>query len=214
VDCYLSDNFAKRMRESMKLDRAGPPVVLRETEHKDTVYLCTVDRDGNAVSFINSLFEHFGSTIFAGDSGVMLQNRGLSFRLDPAHPNCIAPGKRPMHTIIPGMLVEDGKALGPFGVMGGHYQAVGHAWVVHQMLDRGLDPQSALDQPRSFAHDGVLALETTHTPALLDDLRRRGHNAQWSDGPMGGGQIIRIDRERGVLIGGSEPRKDGCALGY
>jgi gamma-glutamyltranspeptidase / glutathione hydrolase len=214
VDCYLSDNFAKRMRESMKLDRAGPGVLLRETEHKDTVYLCVVDRDGNAVSFINSLFDHFGSTIFAQESGVMLHNRGLSFRLDPAHPNCIAPGKRPMHTIIPGMLVEDGKALGPFGVMGGHFQAVGHAWVVHQMLDRGLDPQSALDQPRSFAHDGTLWLETTHTPALLDDLRRRGHDAQWADGPMGGGQIIRIDWERGVLIGGSEPRKDGCALGY
>jgi gamma-glutamyltranspeptidase/glutathione hydrolase len=214
VDCYLSDNFAKRMRSSIALDRAGPGVLLRETEHKDTVYLCVVDRDGNAVSFINSLFENFGSTILARESGVMLHNRGLSFRLDPAHPNCIAPGKRPMHTIIPGMLVEDGKALAPFGVMGGHYQAAGHAQVVHLMLDRGMDPQAALDAPRSFAHDGVLTLETGHTPALLDDLRGRGHEAQWADGPLGGGQIIRIDRERGVLIGGSDPRKDGCALGY
>jgi len=214
VDCYLSDNFARRMRGSIKLDRAGPGVLLRETEHKDTVYLCVVDRDGNAVSFINSLFELFGSTIFAAESGVMLHNRGLCFRMDPGHPNCIAPGKRPLHTIIPGMLVEDGKALAPFGVMGGHYQAVGHAWVVHLMLDRGLDPQAAVDAPRSFAHDGVLALETTHQPALLDMLRGRGHDAQWTDSPLGGGQIIRIDRERGILIGGSDPRKDGCALGY
>ncbi|HVR67772.1 MAG TPA: gamma-glutamyltransferase family protein [Verrucomicrobiae bacterium] len=213
ADCYLSDNFAKRMRDSIKLNRAGPGVLLRETEHKDTVYLCVVDRDGNAVSFINSLFELFGSTILARESGVMLHNRGLSFRLDPGHPNCIAPGKRPMHTIIPGMLVEDGKALAPFGVMGGHYQATGHAWVVHLMLDRGLDPQAAVEAPRSFAHGGVLALETTHTPALLDDLRGRGHDARWAEGSLGGGQIIRIDRERGVLIGGSDPRKDGCAMG-
>ena len=213
VDCYLSDGFTRRMRESMKPDRAGPGVLLRETEHKDTVYLCVVDRDGNAVSFINSLFELFGSTILARESGVMLHNRGISFRLDPGHPNCIAPGKRPMNTIIPGMLVEDGKALAPFGVMGGHYQATGHAQVVHLMLDRGLDPQAAVEAPRSFAHGGVLALETTHTPALLDDLRGRGHDARWTEGPLGGGQIIRIDRERGVLIGGSDPRKDGCALG-
>jgi gamma-glutamyltranspeptidase/glutathione hydrolase len=111
------------------------------------------------------------------------------------------------------MLVEDGKALAPFGVMGGHYQATGHAWVVHLILDRGLDPQAAVEAPRSFAHDGVLALEITHTPAILDDLRGRGHDARWAEGPMGGGQIIRIDRERDVLIGGSDPRKDGCALG-
>jgi gamma-glutamyltranspeptidase/glutathione hydrolase len=214
VDCYLSDNFARRMRDSMKLDRAGPGVLLRETEHKDTVYLCVVDRDGNAVSFINSLFELFGSTIFAAESGVMLHNRGLSFRLDPAHPNCIAPGKRPMHTIIPAMLVENGRALAPFGVMGGHYQAVGHAWVAHLMLDRGLDPQEALEAPRSFAHEGVLALETTHDSAILEDLRRRGHDIRWAEEPLGGGQIVRIDRGRGVLIGGSDPRKDGCALGY
>ena len=113
------------MRGSIKLDRAGPGVLLRETEHKDTVYLCVVDRDGNAVSFINSLFEAFGSTILARESGVMLHNRGIAFRLDPAHPNCIAPGKRPLHTIIPGMLVEDGvvkrlnvEAPGKFEVSG------------------------------------------------------------------------------------------------
>jgi gamma-glutamyltranspeptidase/glutathione hydrolase len=112
------------------------------------------------------------------------------------------------------MLVEDGKALAPFGVMGGHYQATGHAWAVHLMLDRGLDPQAALEAPRSFAHGGVLTLETTHEAAVLDELRLRGHDARWAGGPHGGGQIIRIDRERGVLIGGSDPRKDGCALGY
>jgi gamma-glutamyltranspeptidase/glutathione hydrolase len=211
---FLSDDFTQRLRAAIRVDKASAGVALSETPHKDTVYLCVVDRDGNAISFINSLFDHFGSTILAPNAGVMLHNRGLSFRMDPAHPNHIAPGKRPLHTIIPGMLVRDGKAVMPFGVMGGHYQAVGHAHLLHNMLDRGRDPQEALDAPRSFARNGALALETSHAPEIFTDLLRRGHRAEWSTAPLGGGQAIWIDRARGLLIGGSDPRKDGCALGW
>jgi gamma-glutamyltranspeptidase/glutathione hydrolase len=210
---FLSADYAARLRSAIRIDKAAAGVFLGETPHKDTVYLCVVDRDGNAISFNNSLFEHFGSTILAPGCGVMLHNRGLSFRLDPDHPNCIAPGKRPMHTIIPGMLVKDGKAVMPFGVMGGHYQPVGQAHLLHNLLDRGRDPQEALDAPRSFAYGGALALETNHAPEIFTDLLRRGHRAEWSAEPLGGGQAIWIDRQRGVLIGGSDPRKDGCALG-
>ncbi len=214
VDALLSPAFAERVRRAIRLDRAARAVQLAETAHRETTYLCVVDRDGSAISFINSLFSHFGSTLLVPGCGVMLHNRGVSFRLDPGHPNCIAPGKRPMHTIIPGMLVENGRAAMPFGVMGGHYQAVGHAHLLQQILDRGLDPQAALEQPRSFASDGLLELETTIPAAVADDLARRGHEVVAAEEPVGGGQAIRIDRARGALIGGSDPRKDGCALGW
>ena len=123
---FLSDEWADRARREIRLDRASPgPEWNGGTEHTDTVYLCAVDRDGNAVSFINSLFSSFGTGIMAPESGVLLHNRGTSFRLIPDHPNVIAPRKRPFHTIIPAMLVKDGRAVMPFGVMGGQYQAVG-----------------------------------------------------------------------------------------
>src|SRR5438876_2536926 len=214
VGGFLSEARAERTRREIRLDRtiAGPRWA--DIEHKDTVYLCVVDRDGNACSFINSLFSSFGTGILAPDSGVLLHNRGTGFRTIPGHPNAIAPGKRPFHTIIPGMLVTDGRAVMPFGVMGGQYQAVGHAHFLHRLLDRGMDPQEAADAPRVFAFRSKLRVEPGVPEPIVADLARRGHEIDIAKVPIGGCQAIWTDRGRGVLIGGSEPRKDGMALGY
>jgi gamma-glutamyltranspeptidase/glutathione hydrolase len=182
--------------------------------HRDTIYLCVVDKDGNACSFINSLFQGFGSAILAERSGVMLQNRGFGFRLERGHPNCIAPRKRPMHTIIPGMLMKDGQAQMPFGVMGGHYQPMGHSWFLTNLLEYGLDIQEAIDLPRLLPLGGKLQIERGIPQDVVDRLARMGHEPELVERPHGGGQAIWIDRDRGCLIGGSEPRKDGLTLGY
>ena len=214
VERLLSDAHAAENRARIRLDRAGPAPVYDEMEHKHTIYLCVVDRDGNAISFINSIFHDFGSGIFAPQAGVMLHSRGSMFRTEPGHPNAIAPQKRPLHTIIPGFLMKDGNAQMPFGVMGGNYQAVGHTHLLSLMLDRGLDPQAAIETPRSFCFDGVLGLERTVPEDVAQNLARRGHRVAYAERPFGGGQAIWIDRARGLLVGGSDPRKDGCALGY
>ena len=187
-----------------------------EIEHKDTVYLCTVDRDGNACSFINSLFSSFGTGILAPQSGVLLHNRGSGFRTIPGHPNAIAPRKRPFHTIIPGMLVKDG-ARGHAVRRDGRALSGGRArdHFMHRLLDRGMDPQQAAEQPRVFCRSTACCRSSTSCPSrCVADLARRGHDIQMLEVPLGGCQAIWIDRERGVLIGGSEPRKDGMALGY
>jgi gamma-glutamyltranspeptidase/glutathione hydrolase len=182
--------------------------------HRDTIYLCVVDQDGNACSFINSLFEGFGSAILAERSGVMLQNRGFGFRLERGHPNCIAPRKRPLHTIIPGMVMKDGKVQMPFGVMGGHYQPMGHSWFLTNLLEYGLGIQEAIDLPRLLPLKGKLQVERGIPADVVARLARMGHDPEEVERPHGGGQAIWIDRERGCLIAGSEPRKDGLALGY
>jgi len=214
VERLLSPREAEAIRRHITLDKANPAEIWEPTRHTDTTYLTVVDRERNAVSFINSLFSAFGSGIMAPASGVMLQNRGTSFRLIAGHPNAIAPGKRPMHTIIPGMLGKDGRAVMPFGVMGGQFQPVGHTTVLTNLLDHGLDPQEAIAAPRSFAFEGELRLEAPIAESVAEDLRARGHHVVRLDVPVGGGQAIWIDHARGVLIGGSEPRKDGCALGW
>ncbi|MGE0224529.1 MAG: gamma-glutamyltransferase family protein [Acetobacteraceae bacterium] len=193
------------------LPRAGESIM---PPHKDTVYLCVVDQEGNACSFINSLFESFGSGILAERSGVMLQNRGFGFRVERGHPNCIAPMKRPMHTIIPGMVCKDGQAVMPYGVMGGHYQPMGHSWFLTNFLQYGLDIQEAIDLPRLFPFKGKVQIERGISQDCVAGLERLGHEMEMVVRPHGGGQAIWIDRARGCLVGGSEPRKDGLALGY
>ena len=182
--------------------------------HRDTVYLCVVDRDGNVCSFINSLFEPFGTGIVDAASGVMLQNRGFGFRVQRGHPNCIAPNKRPLHTIIPGMLTKGNDAIMPFGVMGGHFQPMGQTLLLSNILEYGMDPQAAIDLPRLFPYAGRVEVERGIPAATLAALTRMGHTMHAIEKPHGGGQAIWIDHARGTLTGGSDPRKDGMALGY
>ena len=211
---FLSDRFIGRLRDGLLPDRASDPAAIDMPTHRDTVYVCVVDRDRNAVSLINSLFHAFGSGLYAPRAGVLLHNRGAGFRLKAGHPNAIAGGKRPLHTIIPGMLSEGSRPVLTFGVMGGQYQAAGQVQLLSNMLDRGDDPQAASDRPRAFAFDGALSLEPTIEPAVAAELARRGHAVRIADEPIGGYQGIWIDHQRGVLLGGSDHRKDGMALGY
>jgi len=213
VPALLDKAFALELANRIDRSRrtAVPGVPVRES---DTVYLTVVDRDRMAVSLINSLFSHFGVGLCTEKTGIMLQNRGACFVVDPAHPNCIGPDKRPMHTIIPGMAVREGRCEMPFGVMGSHYQPMGHAQVVTNVVDYGMDVQAAIDAPRALFVDSASVVERGVPPATIEGLRRRGHDVVVAPLPWGGGQAIRIDWDRGVLIGGSDPRKDGCALGY
>lgn len=213
----LSDHFADDLAALISSEGVIDPLpVLDGAEHTDTVYLCVVDRDRNAVSFINSIFSPYGSGLMAPRSGVLLQNRGQSFSLVAGHPNVVGPRKRPLHTIIPGMVVEAGRVVMPFGVMGGHYQAMGQAHLLSRLFDSGLDLQAAIDLPRLFPLPGTTAVEAERGMRLRlgDELTRRGFLVEASRGPIGGAQAIWIDWERGVLLGGSDPRKDGIALGY
>lgn len=185
---------------------------LSEAVHKDTIYITVVDKDRMAVSLIYSIFHGYGSGIASEKYGILFQNRGAGFNLIEGHPNELGGGKRPMHTIIPGMLKRDGSVLMPFGVMGGQYQPNGHAHVVSNMIDFGMDVQTAIDAPRSFAEGNVLKLEDGIDAATAQTLADMGHTIERPKGPIGGGQAIMIEDD--FLIGGSDPRKDGCAIGY
>ena len=183
-------------------------------ENGDTVTLSVVDRDGNACSLINSIYQMFGSGILAEGSGVLLQNRGLCFSFERGHPNSLAPNARPAHTIMPGMATRDGKPAISFGVMGEHYQPMGQTWVLANAYEYGMDVQAAIDFPRLCPYVGEVEVERGVKPAMRERLSALGHKLTEVARPLGGGQAIMIDRERGVLVGGSDPRKDGAALGY
>lgn len=216
VEALLSDELARKLAGQIRLDRAIETLPrFDDVAHTDTVYICVVDSDRNAVSFINSIFSPYGSGIMAPKSGVLFHNRGQSFSLDPNHPNAIAPGKRPMHTIIPGMVTQNGRAVMPFGVMGGHYQAMGHAHFLSKIFDYGLDLQTAIELPRLFPLPGTnqVDIEGRLRDSIGAELVRRGFELRTPDSAMGGAQAIWIDWERGVLLGGSDTRKDGLALG-
>ena len=190
------------------------PAPLTEATHRDTVLITTVDRDGMAVSLIYSIFATLGSGIATDRFGVLFHNRGSGFNLTPGHPNEAGPGKRPMHTIIPAMTRTNGRIDMTFGVMGGQYQACGHAHVLSNMLDFGLDPQDAIDMTRVFPQPEGLWVEDTLPEKTRQKLGELGHTLLPQTPPIGGAQAIQIDHESGTLIGGSDARKDGIALGY
>ncbi|WP_187428349.1 gamma-glutamyltransferase family protein [Roseobacter fucihabitans] len=186
---------------------------ISENVHKDTIYITTVDRDGMAVSLIYSIFNGFGSGIASEKFGILFQNRGSGFTLEKGHPNELKGGKRPMHTIIPGMIRKNGKVIMPFGVMGGAYQPAGHARFASNITDFDMDPQTAIDAPRAFSDSGDMKVERGFSDQVRRDLSDLGHNVSLPETPIGGAQAILI-RDDGVLEGASDPRKDGCALGY
>jgi gamma-glutamyltranspeptidase/glutathione hydrolase len=196
-------------------ERAGPAPRGRPVRG-GTVYLCAADGEGMMVSFIQSNYMGFGSGVVVPSHGIALQNRGACFVLDEGHPNEAAPGKRPRHTIIPGFLTRGGVPVGPFGVMGGEMQPQGHLQVISGMVDHGLNPQAALDAPRwQVERDGRVRVEPQTPPELVEGLRARGHEitVERSRLPFGRGQIITRSSD-GVYAAGSEPRADGCAVGF
>ncbi len=228
LDVLLSAQCAVRQRQRIDPNRAAsefPPEDPRLREG-DTVYLTVVEGDRNAVSFIQSTYYGFGSGIVPVGLGFALQNRGSLFSLDPKHANTLEPHKRPFHTIIPGFVTKNGQPVLSFGVMGGDQQPLGQVQVLVNLIDFGMDAQQAGDALR-FSHDGsstpigdrlhdggVAYLEPGIPEAIAEGLRQKGHRVEYREGGYGGYQGIWIDPETNMLHGGSEPRKDGCAIGY
>ncbi len=215
VPQLISKDYAAKQRARIDLETAADDVSSGVDRDGDTVYLTVVDKDRNAVSFIYSIFHGFGSGEVVPGTGVVLQNRGALFVLEEDHPNQIEPRKRPYHTIIPAMAFKDGKPWLSFGVMGGAMQPQGHVQVLLNMIEFGMNVQDAGEAPR-FRHqegDG-LALETGVDPRTRAELIQMGHEVVSRPGVFGGYQAIEIDWQRGVLIGGTDPRKDGCVVAW
>ncbi len=209
----IEQNVIKNYANKINLNHASEIKVSDFPEHKDTVYLTVKDKNGMIISFINSLFDQFGSSITVPKTGILLHCRGKSFSLKAGHPNQIFERKRPLHTIIPGMIGQKENIVGSFGVMGGHYQAAGHAFILSQILDFCLSPQCALDLPRIFPNNGTLDIEENFDLDLIEELKNKGHIINYPALPIGGGQIIVNDIDNGISIGASDWRKDGIALG-
>ncbi|KMW58594.1 Gamma-glutamyltranspeptidase [Candidatus Rhodobacter oscarellae] len=215
LDHMLSPETAAKLAALIDPDRAMPdPTAISEAVHRDTIYITVIDKDRMAVSLIYSIFHSFGSGLASDKYGILFQNRGAGFTLEAGHPNEAGAGKRPMHTIIPGMLRSDGRLSATFGVMGGQYQSCGHARMVTNIVDFGLDPQAAIDAPRCFTEEGEMRVEKGYSDAVRQELSDMGHNVVVPQTGIGGAQMIRIDHMNGVLEGASDPRKDGCAIGY
>lgn len=222
LERFLDKQSAAAHRDA--IDMARTAAVHERNDDGDTVYLCVVDRDGMAVSLIQSVYQNFGSAVVAPRSGVLFHNRGRGFTLDAKHPNALQPGKRPYHTLIPAMLLKDGEPHLVFGTMGADAQAQVQLQLLLGFVDHGLlsDPQVAIEAPRwvSGADPGGLPwlrVEPRFDGEVIDGLRGRGHNIvigdEWDSG-MGHAHAITIDRERGVLGGASDPRSDGAAVGF
>jgi len=213
LDYMLSAEVAERLAGLIDPKRAmAAAAPLTEAMHRDTIYITVVDRDRMAVSLIYSIFWGFGAGLASAKFGINFQNRGAGFTLAEGHPNEMAGGKRPMHTIIPAMLGKGGRAVMPFGVMGGAYQPTGHVRFVTNMVDFGMDQQMAVDGPRCFSGPEGMQVERGYSNTVRAELAAMGHQVSVPNDPLGGAQNIQM--VDGILIGASDPRKDGCALGY
>lgn len=209
VERLLSDEYAAQRRacigDRARLPEPGDPI------RGGTVYMCAADGEGNMISYIQSNYMGFGSGVVVPGTGIAMQNRGNNFSMDPASDNCVAPGKRPYHTIIPGFLCKDGKPIGPFGVMGGFMQPQGHLQVVLNTVEYGMNPQAALDHPRwQWVGGNTIEVEQSFPNDLAQALQRAGHDIVVKADPIGFGRGEIIWRnDEGVLCGASEPRSDG-----
>ena len=222
----VSKDYATLRRAAIDMRQAGehhpghvggtgrPTPDFAGRDRGDTIYLSAADAEGNVVSFIQSLFNSFGAGFVAGDTGITLHNRGSGFTLQPNHPNQIGPHKRPLHTLVPAMILKNGKPWVSFGVMGGDNQAQAHAQIVANLVDFGMHVQQAGDSAR-MRHMGTrLALESGIDATVRTALVARGHDISDGRGQMGGFQAVLIDPRTGVFMGGSDPRKDGLAIGW
>ncbi len=215
VEYLMSDENIDKLYKKINLDRVYNSKKSYVTSHPETVYLTVVDDNLNAVSFINSICHAFGSGICSENSGILFQNRGVNFRLEENHPNCIDSNKRPLHTIIPGLLTnKNDDTVLSYGVMGGQYQPIGQSHVLQNIYEFDMSVQEAIDTKRAFALNGKLKVEKSFSEKTISYLSNLGHDIEIVDDSIGGGQGIMIDRKEGVLIGGSDPRKDGLAIGY
>ena len=213
LEYMLSAQVAAQLAALIDPKRAmAAAAPLTEALHRDTIYITVVDRDRMAVSLIYSIFWGFGSGLASAKFGINFQNRGAGFTLAEGHPNEMAAGKRPMHTIIPAMLARGGRVVMPFGVMGGAYQPTGHVRFVTNMVDFGMDQQTAVDGPRCFSGPDGMQVERGYCDTVRAELAAMGHQVSVPSDPLGGAQNIQIVDD--ILIGASDPRKDGCALGY
>ncbi|MCH8332952.1 gamma-glutamyltransferase, partial [Candidatus Sumerlaeota bacterium] len=216
VEALLSKQYGDERRGLIDPGRASADVGPGAPSGADTVYLTAIDVQGNAASFINSLYESFGSKIVGGDTGILLQNRGAGFSLEPGHLNTYAPGKRPFHTIIPGMVLAQGRLYLSYGLMGGDMQPQGHVQFLLNHLDFGLTIQEAIDTPRWRHTEGLeVLLEEGTPPETAGNLEKLGHRIVMAGGEeFGGAQAIAVDPSTGTYLGASDPRKDGAALSY
>lgn len=214
VDKLLSKEYAAELRKRIDPNRVASDTAGGPRGGEDTTYLTVVDKDRNVVSFIQSIFSAFGSGLSAGDTGILLHNRGAGFSFDPESPNRLEGGKRPFHTIIPAMAFRDGTPWLSFGVMGGDMQTQGHVQVLLNMMEFGMDVQQAGEQPRFRHLESGLALESGVGPEVRKALEAKGHRLTIAPGTFGGYQAIMIDPKTGALSAGSDPRKDGAAMGW
>ena len=215
INNLINNEFINNLFNKIDLNKVYEAKNAYVTSHPETIYLTVVDKDLNAISFINSICHAFGSGICSENTGVLFQNRGVNFRLEEGHPNCIDSNKRPLHTIIPGLLTnQNDETIMSYGVMGGQYQPIGQSHVLQNIYDFGLSLQEAIDAQRAFDLNGKLRIENSFSKSTINDLLKLGHNIEISNEGIGGGQGIIIDRKQGILIGGSDSRKDGLAIGF